>query len=375
MVDSLRITEMDTQIISIPLQKMLKTSIHNISKVYCLLVSLKTNTNLVGEGYAFCFEAERIKAISAYTKSLRNIVIGRDPHDVEAMWAEFQKQTNFFGQAGLSVIAYNPIDVACWDLISKSANQPLYKLFGACRDKVPVYASGGLWLSSSDEDLQREAIEFVEQGFKAVKMRLGSANWKDDVRRVSLVRQTIGEDITLMADANQGLNVSKAAVLGKALEEFNLEWFEEPVPTWNKDASHVLVKNLSMPIASAESEFLRFGIRSFVEKYAADVYMPDLQRMGGYTEMMKVVRYLGVYDLPVAPHIFTEHSLHIAASCANATWCEHMPWFEPLFNESMTILEDGTVALPKQPGIGFTFNWEVIDQYCLTEKDLVNYSN
>ncbi|MCD0501828.1 mandelate racemase/muconate lactonizing enzyme family protein [Bordetella petrii] len=368
MSNAVRITALHTRLAKIPLPRPLKTSIHHIADVCCLLVSVETDAGITGEGYGFCFSPERLAAIAQFTESLAPLVIGRDPHDVEALWEDFQRSCNFYGQAGVSILAYHPIDVACWDIVGKQAGQPLYKLFGAHRDRVPVYASAGLWLSSSRDELQAEARQFLAQGFKAMKMRLGSPDWKEDVARVEAVRDAIGDDITLMADANQGLDLTRALRLGRELARFDLAWFEEPVPTWDDDSAAEIRRRLPMPLASGETEYTRYGIRRMARAQAAGVFMPDLQRMGGYTEMLKAVRYLAAHDLPVAPHIFTEHSLHIVASAGNATWAEHMPWFEPLFHERMDIDADGCVAVPRQGGAGFTFNWDRIDPYLITPR-------
>ena len=359
----LRITAMKTALVALPLERTLRTSIHEISTVCCLLVTLETNSGIVGEGYGFCFDPARLAAIKQFTDTLAPIVMNRDPHEVQAFWRDFIRSTNFYGQSGISVIAYNPIDIACWDLIGKAAGRPLHQLFGTYRTRVPVYASGGLWLSASKDELCTEAQAFVQQGFKAMKMRLGSKDWREDVARAEAVRATIGDQITLMADANQGLTGAQALRLGQALAPVGLEWFEEPVPTWDDDAAAMLVRKLDVPIASAETEYTSIGIKRMVDHQAASVFMPDLQRMGGYTEMMAVARYLGAMNLPVSPHIFTEHSLHIVAAAPNATWCEHMPWYARLFNEQMVVESDGMVRVPDRPGVGFTFNWNSIDTY------------
>ena len=357
------ITKISLEAVSLPLAKPLRTSIHEIRQVYCLLASIETNLGITGEGYAFCFGETQLRAIAQMTTSISQRFIQRDPHDIEAIWSEVFRANNFYGQAGVAILAMNPLDVACWDLIGKAADRPLYKLFGACRDRVPVYASGGLWLSSKVAELEQEAKAFVSAGFKAMKLRLGSKRWQDDVDRVAAVRNVIGADLRLMVDVNQGLGASDALRLGRALDTFELAWFEEPVPTWNDDASAAIASRLDTPVASGETEYTRYGIRRMVERKGADIYMPDLQRMGGYTEMRKVIHFLAAHDLPVAPHIFTEHSLHLVASASNAIWCEHMPWFEPLFKERMVVEADGMVAMPNRAGVGFTFDWDSIEHY------------
>ncbi len=357
----MRITDLRIAAAELPLSKPLRTAIHEIRNVCCLLLTLETDTGLQGEGYGFAFNMDRLRSTIRFIESLRTHVVGRDPHDVEAIWSDLFRAFNFHGQAGVAILAVNPIDIACWDIVGKAAGRPLFKLFGAHRDRVPVYASGGLWLSSNPQELADEARQFLAQGFKAMKLRLGSPRWQEDVLRVEAVRDAIGPDVALMVDANQGLDPTRAIRLGRALERFDLVWFEEPLPTWDDDGNAELARALDVPIASGETEYTRYGIRRMAERKAADILMPDLQRMGGYTEMRKAVHYLAANDLRVAPHIFTEHSLHIVASAPNAIYAEHMPWFAPLFCEQMELDSAGMVSLPDRPGIGFTFNWDEIE--------------
>jgi len=362
---SISITNVHMRAVRLPLAQPLRTAIHEIRDVYCLLVTLDSDAGLSGEGYGFCFGEPQLRAIATMTSAISARFIGRSPHDVEALWQEVFRSNNFYGQAGISVLAHNPLDIACWDLIGKAAGQPLYKLFGAVRSRVPVYASGGLWLSADIPTLEREAKAFLAEGFKAMKLRLGSARWQDDVARVEAVKNVIGNDVRLMTDANQGLSASAALRLGRALERFDLEWLEEPVPTWNDEASSSIASHLDTPVASGETEYTRYGIRRMIERKSADVYMPDLQRMGGYTEMRKAIHLLAAHDLPVSPHIFTEHSLHLVASAPNATWCEHLPWFAPLFKEKTVIGSDGMVDLPTKSGVGYGFDWDALEEFGL----------
>ena len=359
----LRITGVELTLLQLPLDKPLRTAIHEIKQVACLLATVHTDAGLSGEGYGFCFDMQRMRAIAQFAESLGQKMVGKDPHHVEALWADFLRSNNFYGQAGITVLAMNPLDIACWDIIGKAAERPLYQLWGACRDRVPVYASAGLWMSSGLDELRAEARAFLEQGFKAMKVRLGSARWQDDVARVEALRDVLGDDIALMADSNQGLDLPRALRLGRALERFELKWYEEPLPTWDHEGTAALARALDTPVANGETEYTRYGIRNMVKAGAADIMMPDLQRMGGYTEMRKVMGLLAAHDMPIAPHIFTEHSLHIVASAPNAIYAEHMPWFERLFRERMRIDSDGMVPLPESPGVGFTFDWNAIEPF------------
>ncbi|WP_226579963.1 mandelate racemase/muconate lactonizing enzyme family protein [Acuticoccus sediminis] len=359
----MKITELTTQRVDLPLPSPLRTSIHEIKSVSCLLVTLTSDEGITGEGYAFCFGREKLIAIEAMVTALKPHIIGADPFMTEAIWSGILKAMNFFGQGGALVLAMTPLDVACWDMVGKTLGQPLYRIFGGHRTSVPVYASGGLWLSSDLDGLQREAKAFMAAGFKAMKVRLGNLPVAANVARVEAIRDVVGPDFALMADANQGLTTPDAIRLGRALEPHGLVWFEEPIPTWDYAGQAEIAAALDTPLATGETEWIRYGIRNMLEKRAADILMPDLQRMGGYTEFRKVIGQMAAADVPFAPHIFTEHSLHLVASAAGGIYAEHMPWFEGLFNEAMPIEADGTIRVPDRPGVGFTFDRDRIEAH------------
>ncbi|SDX75345.1 L-alanine-DL-glutamate epimerase [Albimonas donghaensis] len=357
----MRITNLATARVDLPLDAPLRTSIHEIASVTCLLVTLETDEGLTGEGYAFCFGRDRLAVLEAMVDALRPMVIGRDPHQVEALWEDMLRACNFLGAAGVTVIAMTPIDLACWDLVGKAADQPLHRLWGGARERVPAYASGGLWLSSGPEALAAEARGFLDQGFKAMKLRLGAIPLAENLARVEAVRDAIGPDIALMADANQGLTVAEAIRLGRALEPYGLVWFEEPIPTWDHHGHAAIAAAIDTPLASGETEYLRHGLANMIERRSADLLMPDLQRMGGYTEFRRAIGQMAAANLPFSPHIFTEHSLHLAtAGCA---YVEHMPWFGALFRETMELDADGMIALPDGPGTGFSFDPDAIEPH------------
>ncbi|WP_339948362.1 mandelate racemase/muconate lactonizing enzyme family protein [uncultured Albimonas sp.] len=357
----MRITQIETARVDLPLAEPLLTSMHRIASVSCLLVTLKTDEGVSGEGYAFCFGRERLLVLDAMIEALKPSVIGRDPFQVEAIWTDMFRSMNFFGQAGVAIIAMTPIDVACWDLVGKATGQPLHRLFGGARERVPLYASGGMWLSAGPQELAEEARGFLDQGFKAMKLRLGNLPVAKNIARVEAVRDAIGPDIALMADANQGLSVPDAIRLGRELERFNLVWFEEPVPTWNHHGHAEIARALDTALASGETEYVRHGIQNMLERRAADILMPDLQRMGGYTEFRNVIGQMAAFDVPFSPHIFTEHSLHLAMP--GCLYVEHMPWFAALFHETMELDAEGMTAIPDRPGVGFTFDHDALDAH------------
>ena len=358
----MKITGISTVQVELPIERPIKTSIHDIGSVGCVLVALESDAGHVGESYMFTLNAVRLDVLQSMVESLAHLVVGQDPHDVERLWQRMWQEINFFGHKGITLFAVSALDVACWDLVGKAAGRPLYQLFGASRGAVKAYASGGLFLGSEIDDLVAEAREFLAQGFRAMKVRVGKARIEEDIERVAQVREAVGPEIDLMVDANQGLSVEHAIRLGRQLEAFDLVWFEEPVPAYDLAGHAAVAAALDTPVASGETEYTSHGMRAMLEAKAADILMPDLQRIGGFSEFRKAAHLAAAYQVPVSPHVFSEQSLSLAGSLANVNYLEHMPWFAALYRERME-LADGMIRMPDGPGTGFTFDPAAIERF------------
>jgi L-alanine-DL-glutamate epimerase-like enolase superfamily enzyme len=353
------ISRLTTRVVEIPFEKPIKTAIHDIRSVGCVLLTIETDEGIQGESYLFALNAIRIKAFDEMIKGFAPHLIGKDPHFIEAIWQDIWREINPTGHKGVTVSALSTIDTALWDIIGKAVNLPLHKVFGACRSKIKTYASGGLWLAQSIDELIEEAHDFLQQGHTSMKIRLGSKDFRVDVERVRQLRLAMGPEVELMADLNQSSTPKHAIKLGKELQEFDLLWLEEPVPAYDLVGHSEVRQALDIPIASGETEYTRYGMRAMIEAKACDILMPDLQRIGGLSEMRKVAHLAEAYNLPISTHIFTEQSLCIAGSVENCTSIEHMPWYAPLFNEKISIVE-GCIDIPERPGLGFTFDEKAI---------------
>jgi len=351
----MKITALRTTPLHLPLPKPIMSGLGPLVTLGVVLVHLETDAGLVGENLVFTLNNKRLAVLDEMIRSLAPLVVGEDPQFSGRFWSRAWIDINFVGHKGVPVMGISAIDGALWDLRGKAAGLPLHRLIGAVRAAVPAYASAGLWLSSSIDELQAEAQGFVASGFRAVKMRLGKPTVAEDAARVAAVREAIGPGIALMADANQQLTVDRAIRLGRRLEEYDLTWFEEPLPAYDLDGVARVAAALDTPIASGETEYTRYGFRDMLERKSADVLMPDLQRVGGVTEFLRVGNMAAAFDVPVSSHLFPELSLGVLAALPNATWLEHMPWFAPLYREQLE-LRDGEAVVPERPGWGFSLD-------------------
>ncbi len=193
-------------------------------------------------------------------------------------------------------------------------------------------------------------------------MRLGKPTALEDAARVKAVREAVGLEMAVMADANQQLTVDQAIRLGRLLEPYELTWFEEPLPAYDLEGVARVAAALDTPIASGETEYTRYGFRRMLELKSADVLMPDLQRVGGRDGVLAGGHMADAFDVPVSSHMFPEMSIQVLAALGNATWLEHMPWFSPLYAGELE-LGDGEIVVPEAPGWGLPLDQAAIARY------------
>ncbi|KAA2212218.1 mandelate racemase/muconate lactonizing enzyme family protein [Teichococcus oryzae] len=350
----MKVSRIETRPVLVPLDQPIGSALGEIAGFGCILVTLRTDAGITGENLIFTLNNRRTRVLRQMVDELADLVVGRDAGHIANFWARAWKDINFLGHKGVPVAGISAIDGALWDALGKATGQPIYRLLGGAQNRVPVYHSGGLWLSRSTAELVAEAESFAAQGFTAMKMRLGLGA-AADLARVRAVRQAIGPGIRLMADANQGLNEAEAIRLGRGLEEFDLTWFEEPLPAWDLEGLARVSAALDTPIASGETEYTRYGFRRMLELRSADILMPDLQRVGGVSEFIRVGHMAESYDVPVSSHLFPETSLQLLGALSNARFLEYMPWFSRLYRERLEFAGD-QVLVPERPGWGFTFD-------------------
>ncbi len=360
----MKITALRTQVVHVPIEPPILTAIlGHIRSADCVLTFLDTDEGITGEGLVMTINNRRLAPIHEMIRSLEDLVMGLDPRLGGSLNARAWSSLNFLGYEGVSIVGLAALDNALWDLRGKAAGLNVAHLIGACRPAVPTYASGGLWLGSSIDELQREASSFLERGFRAMKTRVGPAEPERMVERVRAVREAIGPDIALMVDANQQMSVKQAIRIGRMMEELDLTWFEEPVICHDHEGEAQISAALDTPIASGETVYTHRGILQMLEARSADVLMPDLQRMGGPSEFLKAGHLCEAFHIPCASHLFPEMSLALLAALPGGNFLEYMPWFEPIYRERIELDANGHAIVPDRPGWGFSFDPAAIARY------------
>ena len=359
----MKITGFDTRIVVVPRERGPIAEGPDSESATLVALRLRTDEGIEGIGYTgFAPHLMRV-ACKAALDALAGEAIGEDPMMAEAIGARLLWLGGYGAPAGLVTRAVAAIDVALWDIKGKALGQPVYKLLGGARDRVPTYASGHLWRTYDLGALSDSAHRIVERGFGALKVRMGAERGPaDEVARLRAVREAVGEDIDIMVDVNQGWNVHQAIVVGRSLEEYSPFWLEDP--THHQDlAGHArIAEALDTPIAAGEYHHGIEPFRAMLERRSVDFVMVDLMRVGGLTQWMKVAHMAQAFNLPVVSHLATEILAHAVAAAPNGLTVEHMPWAYPLFKE-VPAMEDGQLVLPQRPGLGLELDEDAIARF------------
>jgi L-alanine-DL-glutamate epimerase-like enolase superfamily enzyme len=332
-----------------------------------LAVEVFTDDGLVGIGNAALAPQIVKQTIDLYLKPL---LIGQNPWDVEFLWQHMYRKTMAFGRKGIAMVAISALDIALWDLLGKSARQPVFRLLGGrTKPRIPVYASR-LYASESNE-LAKEATRYKDEGFQAMKLRFGwgpvdgAEGMQRNVNLVRTVREAVGNGIDVMADAYMGWTLDYAKRMLPLLEPFHLRWLEEPVIPDDIHGYAELKSYGRIPIAGGEHEFTVSGFRDLLQARAVDYIQFDTNRVGGITQARKIAALAEAHAIPVIPHAGQMHNYHVVMASLNSPMAEYFPIVDvEVGNELFWYLfagepkaKDGSIDLADDvPGFGLTID-------------------
>ena len=343
-----------------------------------LVAEVFTDDGLVGIGNAALAPQVTEDMIDLFLKPL---LIGQDPWDIEFLWQHMYRKTMAFGRKGIGIVAISAIDIALWDLLGKSAKQPVYRLLGGrTKPRIPVYASR-LYATELGA-LSTEATRYKNEGYKAMKLRFGwgpvdgAAGMQRNLELVRTVREAVGNDIDVMADAYMGWTLDYAKRMLPLLEPFQLRWLEEPVIPDDIQGYAELKSYGRIPIAGGEHEFNLYGFRDLLEARAVDYIQFDTNRVGGITQARKIAALAEAYSVPVIPHAGQMHNYHIVMASLNSPMAEYFPMVDvEVGNELFWYLfagepkaKDGFINLNDDvPGLGLSIDESKLQDFEVVE--------
>jgi L-alanine-DL-glutamate epimerase-like enolase superfamily enzyme len=332
-----------------------------------VILRLRTDDGIEGIGVTF-WGGALTRALRLAVDELGRLLIGDDPLRPEAVQQKLKAAAgDSAGPGGIYTLALSAIDVALWDIKGKALGQPLWKLLGGHRERIPAYASGALRRGLKLEQLIEVAGRLGELGYRQAKTQLGlpgDPTAGQEVDRLRHVRGAVGPDMALMCDINQRWRVEQAIDIGRRLEDagIGLFWLED-VSTHDDYAGLARVAAaLTTPVAGGEYVWGTVPFRHMIEARSVDIPMIDLARVGGITPWLKVAAMAEAFNLPVVSHVFPELHMQLVAAVPNGLTVEYMPRFQRLFEDAPVPFK-GEFAMPTVPGIGLSFDQATIDRY------------
>jgi L-alanine-DL-glutamate epimerase-like enolase superfamily enzyme len=281
-------------------------------------------------------------------------LVGSSAADIIGTWKRlYRLPTHWIGRAGAVHMALAMVDIALWDLAAQRAGVPLWRLLGGTADPVEAYNTDGGWLNLSEADLVRDLRTLIDQGWRRVKIKVGKSDWREDVRRVHAVRRAIGDDITLMCDANQRWDLATASRMLPELEQARMDWVEEPLHADDLDGHARLQRATALDIAAGESIYSYQQFTSFIAADAFRVVQVDVTRVGGVTEWLQVANHAAARGLRIAPHAgdMMQVHQHLVGTVLSEVpaLVEFIPWTRDAFVER-SVVRDGRLERPQAPG-------------------------
>lgn len=333
-------------------------SILNFNSEALTFVRVETDEGLTGVSLAKPPDA-------AFRDQIVARLLGEDPLNYASNWYRMFTGWRKRIVKGDAIAAIGAIDIALWDLRGKIMNAPVYQVLGGFRNRVPVYAAGGYYAEGKGiAELGEELNSYVAAGYRAVKIKVGGAPFKEDVARVHGAREAIGPDIGLMVDANNAWNSHEALKFARAVEDCDLAWYEEPCWPDDLDGARRLCDALDMPVASGEVEYTRWGFRDLIERGAADIIQADPCYCGGLTEWVRIAALASAHHMYMAPHGQHYLGAHAVAAVDNGLIVESYlplrPWQDRFI--SGPELDNGDLVLTDAPGLGLEINFDALEQ-------------
>jgi L-alanine-DL-glutamate epimerase-like enolase superfamily enzyme len=334
-------------------------STHSITHWGVVGACITTDDGL--KGYGFTGTHAHLPGDQLITRCIATchapLLIGEDASDVQRLWLKLARNPalQWIGRAGITTLSHAAIDVALWDLKAKAAGVPLWKLLGGqVRAKVRAYNTDIGWLSIADDKLVEGARRAMDEGFTGIKIKVGSTVERD-LRRLAAVREAIGPGVTLAIDGNGKWDLATCLRFCRGAEPHDVFWFEEPL--WYDDvkAHAELARATRIPVALGEQLYTQDAFSEFFHQRALHWAQPDVTRMAGLTEVLRVCETAHSLRIPVAPHAGDMSQVHVHLNHAHPACevLEYIPWIKDCFTDPAEVV-DGHFRRPAEPGAGTT---------------------
>ncbi len=361
MKTTLKIQSISVRAVIVPMRRPLKTSTGAVSVAPLLLVDLKTNGGIVGRSYLFAISTAHLKPLAAVVEAMAEMIAGDAvaPFEIEK---KLRARYTLLGVHNIVLFAMSAIDMCAWDALGQALGQPVVRLLGGEPRPVLAYNSNGLGIQEL-KPLAKEAEQLVEDGFSAVKLRLGRPTAVADIEALRAVKKAIGPQVTLMVDFNQALTVAEAIRRGRMIDdEGGVLWIEEPIRADDFAGCAKVAREVATPIQIGENFMGPEQMAQAIAAGCCDYVMPDAQRIGGVTGWMRAAALAQGAGLEMSSHLFPEASCQLLPVTPGCHWLEYVDWADPVIEEPVR-LSKGHAIGSSGPGLGMRWNEKVVKKY------------
>jgi L-alanine-DL-glutamate epimerase-like enolase superfamily enzyme len=360
---AVNVTGVNVEVLQVPVDNPYTAAGRQVEGNWHVLARVTTDDGIEGIGYIVSNRGDLVRAVAQATRELGEHLIGAHVLEAEAAWARLVRAGGWTGPGGMLHIAIAPLDIALWDAAGKAVGQPLYRLLGGSRDRMPAYASDRLWYSLSLDELAESASQHVLNGYRTVKLRLGKeARPEGEVERVRTVRQAVGADVQILVDATESWDRPRATHTGRLLQEAGIAWLEDPLHHQDLNGLSHLAETLEIPVAGGEHLYDVHAFQELLQHRAVDIAIIDLARAGGITPWRRIAALAQAHHVPVCGHVIPEMHVHLLSAVPHAFMVENVPRSAAIL-QAMPALEDGCLVASKTPGLGLTLDEAAVMRY------------
>jgi mandelate racemase len=356
--DPLVVRALRTTPVLLPLQRQIKTAAGTVTHAPLVLIDLETDQGVTGTAYVFTFGQIALKPVQAAIEALASLIIGQPvvPVVLEDM---LRSRFRLLGDQGLVGIGIAAVDMAAWDALARAAGIPLARFLGGTPRPIAVYASLGM---DGCEAGIEQAAEAREQGFKAIKIKIGYPTLAEDLAVIHGVKSVIGDDIGLLIDYNQSLNVPEAIRRCHVLDAEGLVWIEEPTLQEDYEGHARIAAAIKSPIQLGENWYGWREMARAVAASASDLVMMELMKIGGVSGWLRGARIAEIASRPVSAHIFQEVSAHLMCVTPGAHFLEYVTLADPILTHPLQ-LKDGMAIVRDAPGSGLDWDLDAVRHF------------
>ncbi|MEM7797736.1 MAG: mandelate racemase/muconate lactonizing enzyme family protein [Chloroflexota bacterium] len=327
-----------------------------------VMVRIETDEGASGIGYTYTIGKGGCAIQSIIEKAFTPLLLGSNPRMIESLWEQMWWDIHYIGRGGITSFAISAVDTALWDLCACVDRVPLWQYLGGYHNKVTPYA-GGIDLHLSLEELVEQTRCNLEKGFTAIKIKVGQPHLHDDIRRVRAIRDLLGEEKTLMVDANMRWDVQTAIRAARMLREYDVFWLEEPTIPDDYLGMARIGREGGIPIATGENLHTIYEFRHMIDFGQIAFPEPDVSNIGGITNWMRVAKLAQANNLPVTTHGVHELHLHLLSAVPNASFLEVHSFGLERFILNPPKIINGQMIAGSEPGHGVQFDWDALKEH------------